>query len=376
MLRERKRIRGNLRVWTAALTVAAVGMATVATSAQALPAGFWGIDSQATPTLSQLQRVKRGGVSSLRVPIPWGAIQPTPDGPLNWSGIDSYVTGAAQAGLDVLPFLYGPPSWAVPQVHIPNSTVPAPRTLPVKTAAQRSAWSNFLKQAVARYGPNGSFWAENPGIPKRPIRTWQIGNEENFFYFVAHPSPSDYGKLVKISHAAIKGADRGAKIILCGLFALPRQKPPKAYPAYQFLQQMYKSNPGVKADFDGVSLHPYVRDYKYLTPEIDQVRAVLKKAGDNGVPLWITEIGWSSSPPDHTDAFEKGPQGQAKQLKGAFGLLRKNQRKWHVQRVYWFSLDDAVGSCNFCDGSGLFGAGFTPKPAWYAFVKFTGGHAN
>ncbi len=365
-----------MRAWLAAGAIAVAAIAASPSAAWALPAHFWGVVPQASPTQGQLQRIKRGGVGSLRIQIQWSAVQPTPDAALDWSSVDPLVKDAALAGLDVLPFVHTTPSWVVPQVHVPNSTVPAPRTLPVKTAAQRSAWSNFLRQVVARYGPRGSFWAENPGIPKRPIRTWQIGNEENFFYFVAHPSPSDYGKLVKISHAAIKGADRRAKIILCGLFALPRQKPPKAYPAYRFLQLMYKRTPGVKRDFDGVSLHPYVRDYKYLTPEINQVRAVLKKAGDNGVPLWITEIGWSSSKPNHTDAFEKGPRGQAKQLKGAFGLLRKNQRKWHVQRVYWFSLDDAVGSCNFCDGSGLFGAGFTPKPAWYSFVKFTHGHAS
>ncbi len=181
---------------------------------------------------------------------------------------------------------------------------------------------------------------------------------------------------MKISHAAIKSVDRRAKLILCGLFALPRQKPPKAFPAYKFLQLMYKRTPGVKRDFDGVSLHPYVRDFKYLKPEINQVRGVLKKAGDNGVPLWITEIGWSSGQPTHSDVFAKGPRGQAKQLRGALGMLRHNQRRWRIQRVYWFSLDDAVGSCNFCDGSGLFGAGFTPKPAWYSFVKITGGRAS
>ncbi len=29
--------------------------------------------------------------------------------------------------------------------------------------------------------------------------------------------------------------------------------------------------------------------------------------------------------------------------------------KWKLQRVYWFSVDDQAGACNFCDGSGLFG---------------------
>jgi hypothetical protein len=92
--------------------------------------------------------------------------------------------------------------------------------------------------------------------------------------------------------------------------------------------------------------------------------------------LWITELGWSSQPPVHTNLFAKGVKGQAAQLKGAFRVLRGNQRKWKIKRVYWFSVDDQPGSCNFCDGTGLFGEGFIPKPAWYAYARFAGGRAH
>jgi hypothetical protein len=101
---------------------------------------------------------------------------------------------------------------------------------------------------------------------------------------------------------------------------------------------------------------------------------VLKARHDPNKRLWITEIGWSSEPPDPAhDAFAKGPAGQAAQLKGAFELLRSKAAKWKLQRIYWFSVDDQPGICNFCGGSGLFGPGFVPKKSWYAFVKFAGG---
>ena len=103
---------------------------------------------------------------------------------------------------------------------------------------------------------------------------------------------------------------------------------------------------------------------------------MLRANHDAGKGLWITELGWSSQPPEPNNSFAKGVGGQAKQLKGAFGLLKRNQAKWRVKRVYWFSVDDAPGTCNFCDGTGLFGAGFVPKPAWYAYVKFAGGNPN
>ena len=357
--------------------------AAFASTAAALPGNFWGVSPQATPTPDQFQRLKRGGVDSIRVPIVWADVQGVKGASPVWTGPDALVGGAATAGLDVLPVLYGAPSWVVPNVSVPGSggSVKAPKTLPVKTGAQRSAWSSFLRLAVARYGPTGSFWAENPAVPRRPIRTWQVGNEANFKYFVVRPSPADFGKLVKISYSALRGADHGARIVLGGLFSRPnearfKKKPPQAYFATDFLNGMYRSTPGIKRKFIGVALHPYARDFKTLSGDIESVRGILKDNHDAGKGLWITELGWSSQPRAANNSFAKGLGGQKKQLQGAFRLLKRNQVKWRIKRLYWFSVDDAIGTCNFCDGSGLFGAGFTPKPAWYAYVKFAGGNPN
>ena len=101
--------------------------------------------------------------------------------------------------------------------------------------------------------------------------------------------------------------------------------------------------------------------------------AVLKEHHDAGKGLWLTELGWSSQHPTKKNSFAKGRSGQVTQLRGAFRVIKKRASKWHVQRVYWFSIDDQRGSCNFCDGSGLFKSGFVPKPAWTEYVKFAGG---
>jgi polysaccharide biosynthesis protein PslG len=375
----RRRVR--LRTLVPALATATLATAILATSAQAVPGKFWGVVPQATPTLEQLQRLKRGGADTIRFPIVWPGVEQVENGPFVWSGVDAQVANAARAGLEVLPFLSGAPTWSVPAAWVPGSghALKAPLYLPVRSAQQRSGWKNFVAQAVLRYGPQGTFWAENPEVPKRPIRTWQIWNEANFKYFVVRPDPVEYGKLVKLSSASVKAADPGGRVILGGLFSNPAEArikhgPRQAYTAREFLQLMYQRTPGIKSKFQGVSLHPYTGTYKRLTPYIEEVREVLEANHDAGKGLWITEMGWSSQPQRIAhDGFAKGLSGQAAQLKGAFGLLRSQQRKWHVQQVYWFSVDDQVGSCNFCDGSGLFGAGFTPKPAWRAFVRFAGG---
>jgi polysaccharide biosynthesis protein PslG len=379
MVQERKRPIGQARAWVAAVVLCLACLAASAPAAMALPSGFWGVSPQAAPSVEQFQRLRAGGVESVRIPISWSATQPLSGTEANFTAPDQLVAGAAAAGLNVLPFVYDAPSWAVTQARVPRSGARAPKTLPVKTGAQKSAWSNFLELVVAHYGPGGSFWAANPGLPENPIRTWQIWNEENFKYFVARPSPADYGKLVNVSYSAIKSVDPGAKLILGGLFARPgeakfKRKPPEAYYATDFLDQMYRLTPGIKSKFTGVALHPYTAKYQLLTPEIEEVRTVLKAWHDPNKKLWITEIGWSSEPPDPAhDAFAKGPSGQATQLKGAFNLLRSKVAKWKLQRIYWFSVDDAPGICNFCGGSGLFGPGFVPKKSWFAYVKFAGG---
>ena len=344
----------------------------------ALPSGFWGVSPQAAPSAEQFQRLRAGGVDSVRIPISWAATQPLSGTEANFTAPDQLVAGAAAAGLNVLPFVYDAPSWAVTQARVPGSSARAPKTLPVKTGAQRSAWSNFLKLVVARYGSGGSFWAANPSLPENPIRTWQIWNEENFKYFVTRPSPSDYGKLINISYAAVKSVDPSAKLILGGMFARPKEaefkgKPPQAYFATDFLDQLYTSTPGIKRKFVGVALHPYTTKYQQLTPDIEEFLTVLKANHDPGKKLWITEIGWSSEPKSASDSFAKGPAGQATQLKGAFNLFKSKAAKWKLQRIYWFSVDDQPGICNFCGGSGLFGPGFVPKQSWFAYVKFAGG---
>jgi hypothetical protein len=376
---ERKRPFGQVRAWLAAAAVSAAALAAMAPAASAVPGDFWGVSPQNPPSGEQFQRLRAGGVDSVRIPISWTATQPFSSFEANFSASDQLVAGAAAAGLNVLPFVYDAPAWAVTPARVPGpGKAKAPKTLPVKTGAQRTAWANFLKLAVARYGPGGSFWAANPALAESPIRTWQIWNEENFKYFVVRPSPSDYGKLINVSYAAIKSVDHGAKLILGGMFAQPREaqlksKPAQAYFATDFLDGVYKTTPGVKSKFSGVSLHPYTASFQQLTPDIEAFRLVLKENHDAGKKLWITEIGWSSEPKSAGDSFAKGPKGQVTQLKGAFNLFKSRAAKWKLQRIYWFSVDDQPGLCNFCGGSGLFADGFVPKKSWFAYVKFAGG---
>lgn len=373
-------IKTILRAWTlAVVALAAIGI--FASTASALPAGFWGAVPQSGLNDEQFQRLSRGGVESTRLPISWEHVQPSSGGSFDWSGVDNQVEAASKAGIKVLPFLTGAPTWAVRWATVPQSGgLRAPGHLPV-TGTGRAGWISFLTAAVARYGPSGSFWSEHPGVPQIPIRNWQIWNEPNFKYFVAKPNPSEYGKLVKISYTALKAADPGAQVILAGLFSRPKgardgktgKHKSLNWFASDFLSQMYKTTAGVKSKFNAVALHPYTIFARELPEVTEELRKTLRDNGDARKSLWITEISWSSKPKTGSNLFGKGRAGQAKELRTAFTTLRNKQRPWKLKSVFWFSVDDVAGACNFCDGSGLFAAGFKPKPSWFSYVKFAGG---
>jgi hypothetical protein len=367
------------RILPAALLVACLVAALFAGvqsgSAEPLPGapkGFFGISPQTVLTDRDAEYMKAGGIESIRWPLSWSGIQPTAKGGYHWEGFDEVVAVAARHGLQVLPFVYSTPSWIAHKYT----------TLPINSGKARAAWTAFLEAAVKRYGPGGEFWAQHapgvvqyePAIPATlPIRSWQVWNEANFFYFAYPASPQRYAKLLQISSPAIKRVDPSAKVILTGLFGEPTAHGAKGMPAAKFLEVLYRT-PGIKGLFDGIALHPYAVNSERLEELVEELVEVTVENHDR-VPLYITEMGWGSQNDFNQVAFEQGIRGQVKQLQAAYGYLLENRNRLDLKQVYWFSWKDLPESCNFCDSVGLFHAGprFHPKPAWRAFVALTGG---
>jgi hypothetical protein len=328
---------------------------------RSFPETFFGISTQVPRPDSEFATMRSGGVDSVRIGFPWNGIEPQP-GSYDFSAPDRWVAQAVRHGMEAFPFIGATPTWTGAADF---------RTLPT-SESQKQAWASFLRQLVIRYGPGGTYWAEHgPGsadpLPYRPIRIWQLWNEPNFFFFTEPRSPSLYAELVRVSEQAIHAVDPGAQIVLAGLFAKPRQQPPQAYQATDFLDQMY-AVPGIKEHFDGVALHPYAVDADDLLDTVADVREVMAENDDAETGLYITEMGWGSA----TDnAFEKGPEGQVRELTQAFEILRDNP-DWRVRRAYWFAWDDLPNSCNFCDSVGLFTQDGQPKASWFRFVEIAG----
>jgi hypothetical protein len=326
-----------------------------------LPEGFIGVSPQSPASSSDLELMRKAGVTSVRLPLNWIGVEDESPlaGPPNWSGFDDEVTLAAKSGIRIMPFITSSPDWVASE----------PTVLPVHNSWQRWAWTSFLRLTVQRYGPRGIFWEENPALPYLPIRRWEIWNEENIVTFVKRADPVGFASLLRISGRTLHRADPGAQVILGGLFGRPLQIPPNIGSG-DFLSRVYRTR-NVKRYFDGVALHPYVARARAMGAQLANLRRIMRLHNDAPTPIYVTELGWGSA--SGPTRWERGLQGQANQLSQAFAMLSAHRLDWHIGGAWWFTWTDEGGSCQFCRSAGLLTEKRRAKPSWYRFNAWTGG---
>ncbi|HYJ23078.1 MAG TPA: hypothetical protein VEW07_13770 [Solirubrobacterales bacterium] len=326
-----------------------------------LPDGFIGVSPQSAANGKDFRLMQEAGVGSVRLPIYWSSVQSRPPTEANsdWSGFDREVMLAAEEEIEVMPFIWGTPEWAAEQVI----------DLPVRSAWQRWGWSRLLRQAAKRYGPEGTFWKENPELPYLPIQRWEIWNEPNIVTFADPVDPLEFAKLIRISGRALHGVDPGAKVIVGGFFGRPLQVPPNAASG-EFLSRLYRAR-DIKRHFDGVALHPYVARARAMGAQLENLRRIMRRNGDARKPILVTELGWGSR--SGPTRWERGLQGQASQLSQAFAMLSANRERWRIGGAWWFTWTDEGGGCLFCRSAGLLTESRKAKPSWYRFNAWTGG---
>ena len=156
-------------------------------------------------------------VRTNRFVLKWGEVQRA-QGSYDWARGPDHRRACLQ-GIRSVPFVWGTPAWVGTGSRYP----------PIGGAAERQAWQNFLKAAVGRYGPGGSYWANKyrqrygQSATPLPIQSWQIWNEPNLKKYFAPGSTTmqakanKYARLLQISHDAIKAKDPKATIVLAGM---------------------------------------------------------------------------------------------------------------------------------------------------------------
>ena len=328
-----------------------------AAAARSVPHGFYGMvydgsvtSAPADVQSAQFSRMARSGVETLRTVFSWSDAQPVQGGPIDFTHTDLLVGEAAAHRIDLLPVVLYAPPWARRDSSLFNSP-----------PSDNAGYTAYLQALVARYGPSGSFWAANPALPKRPLRTWQVWNEPQLrFQWNAPGFAHDYGQLLQASYKTLKAADPGCTVVLAGATNL----------SWQIIAQLYKQG-GIHGFFDVVAVHPYTATPPHVARIVQLVRRVMRSHHDARVPIWITELGFPASKGKvrSKNTLQTTPRVAASRLTKTYTLLA---RKRLVSRVYWYTWSSSYRGPDIFSFSGLFrfnGGLFHPQRQLVAYVK-------
>ncbi len=220
-----------------------------------------------------------------------------------------------------------------------------------------------MRGATDPAAPSGS---STPTLPVYTPGVYQIWNEENSqIAYAPKADPKEYAKLFELAAKRILQADPRVRVIPGGMFGTPQLE--HSMYAWDFLTKFLKQ-PHMKAYIGGYAVHPYANGLRGVKYQVEKMRKAAHKAGFGHLPLYVTEIGYSSEKPNG-NVFYKGKKGQPKAIKKTLGLLVRKQRKWHLKRVVWFTWSDLshhasdVSGCGFCQKMGLVDKNLRPKPA-------------
>lgn len=365
------------------LTIVALGclVASPALARRQAPFGLFGTvldPAQTDPanvsdaTLDQqMGLMARSGVESLRVTFNWNAIEPA-QGTFDWSSPDRVVADAARHGLSLLPDLIYTPAWA--------------SSRPLSPVADRYGPSNerffagFATAVSQRYGPHGTFWKLNPGLPhNHPVRQWQIWNEEAFnVFWASFPWPQTYTALLRAGYQALHAVDHGATVVAGSLAAVGNIN------QWTEMRDLYRAGAGHY--FDEISVHPFTIDPRSVSNSVlrmalivSKVRGVMRSHGQGAKPIILTELSWPGAvgkvAKSRLLGLETTPAGERRRMTAAYSYLVSHRRRTGVTQAYWyawattFNPNDPQSDVSF-DFAGLtrfVGGSFVTEPALSAY---------
>jgi hypothetical protein len=317
-------------------------------------------------------------VQVLRMDLPWGAYiakkkpkNPTdPSDPAyNWDIYDQFVQNAAKHHMAVLFTIYGTPPWANGGQKLNR----APKKM--------LYLKQFAYAAAKRY--SGTFKRDD-GVVLPAVRRWLAWNEPNNPVFLRPQWATVGGRNIPIAAknyaqmctAVWQGvhATNLKETVACGATDpkgnnRARSSRPSIAPL-TFLAALKRY--GLR-HFDVYAHHPYYAsptESPAMPPKgkttvtlgnINVLISLLTKLYGNK-PLWITEYGYQTKPPDRL--FGVSWTKQAQYLSQAYAIARRNPR---IGMMLWFLLRDESRLSGW--QSGLMTVSGTHKPAYNAFRR-------
>ena len=298
-----------------------------------------------------VRMVEEAGIEAIRLDLAWPVVEPNRKGEYDWRDYDRVVRMIRDHGIQILALVNYSARWAS-SGHMDDWNdwgLSAPRN--------PRDFADFAKAIVDRY-PND-------------IHAWQIWGETNCSLYFRGTNAATYTEMLKQAYLAIKYSDPTAVVVLSGLASDASEW----YPGVTFveptvfLQTIYDN--GGRDYFDAVARHPYAdpspEGLDYVMGQLDSLRRVMVANEDAHKRIWITECGWSSSP----------PYSEERQAQWATAILPSLIGLDYVGPLFWYNLrDKGTDPNNFDDNLGLIRIDFTPKPAYYAYQEFIRQHPS
>lgn len=309
----------------------------------------WAPPGSVGPVLAEIRGL---GVDLVREELPWRLVEPE-QGRFDWRQTDALMEAASRRGIDVLGILAYSAPWASSDPEGDDHRYP-PR--------DPADYARYAAAVVGRYGPEGSFWRERGELERRPLRAVELWNEPwAHSTWKPDPDPEAYARLVRAAAEAIRAVEPETTIAIAGDLLQVRTDGA----VVGWLDELLQVDPTLPRAVDAYSVHPYP-DPRTAGPYDDREdprwdfrRIELLREIDDSLPVWITEIGWSTADTDDSVSEEV----QAEYIEGT---IRRAFAEWgdDVERLYVYSFDRDTGDRGDREGNyGLRRADGTLKPA-------------
>ena len=314
-----------------------------------------------------------GGILGVARERPRNGANPE-DPAYEWDRYDAAVTAASQRGVRVVFSIFGTPWWAnggQPQNKAPQNF----KRLREFAYAAAFRYSGRYRRPDGVILPRVSLWTawNEPNLPLGLKPQWRKIQGRWVIQ-----SARDYAR---ICNAVYEGVHltllRGQKVA-CGVTSprgnnAPATKRPSTSPI-GFLRAAKAA--GLRT-MDAYAHHPYAGDPKYkpsakprnpraitlanIDKLIDEVTILYGEK-----PIWITEYGYETSPPDRV--FGVTWDRQAQYMREAYGIARRNPR---IDMMLWFLVRDEGRPTGW--QSGLVSSAGRRKPAFFEFQRLAEG---
>jgi hypothetical protein len=359
------------RTWLLALALVVGALASCGQSQDSkpersrLPAEFYGVAGHVLRLWSaegrtslvdrHLARISELGLSFVRANLDWTTLEPA--APVNgqhrydFRSHDEWVAALAQRGLRWYAVGVSPPAWAAdPAALAAGCGIRSGPARPDDLAA-------LMGTIATRYGRDGSFWAEHPELPYRPVIDYEVWNEPNHGgAWCPLPEPHEYAPLYLATRDAIRAVDPNARVLVGGLAPYRSSRAatalePAATGAAEFVEAMTAADPRLSEEVDAVGIHLY-GEPETIVADLGWYRDLLDGSGLEGVPLSVNEIGWTTrgeggfTPvPESVRATRLG-QAADQIARSSCGIVSLAPHTWVTEEAdpanqeHWFGLAD------------------------------------